>query len=59
MSFQDTLEQLKGFDVNNIDFEKIGVWPLPAKIFVCLLLVAVVLAGTYYLKISDLNLQLK
>ena len=30
MSFQDTLEQLKEFDVNNIDFEKIGVWPWPA-----------------------------
>lgn len=59
MSLQDTLEQLKDFDVNNIDFEKVGVWPLPAKIFVCLLLVAVVFAGTYYLKISDLNLELE
>ncbi len=59
MSFQDTIDQLKDFDVNNIDFEKIGVWPLPAKIFVCVLLVAVVFAGTYYFKISDLNLQLE
>jgi type IV pilus assembly protein PilO len=58
MSFQDTLEQIKDFDLNNIDFEKIGVWPLPAKIFVCVLLVTVIFAGTYYLKISDLNLQL-
>jgi type IV pilus assembly protein PilO len=58
MSLQDTLEQLKEFDVNNIDFEKIGVWPLPAKIFVCLLLVVVMFAGAYYLKISDLNLEL-
>ena len=58
MSFQDTLEQIKDFDLNNIDFEKIGVWPLAAKIGVCLSLVIIIFAGTYYLKISDLNLQL-
>jgi type IV pilus assembly protein PilO len=58
MSFQDTLEQIKDFDINNIDFEKIGVWPLPAKIFVCVLLVTIIFVGTYYFKISDLNLQL-
>lgn len=59
MSFQDTLEQLKEFDVNNIDFEKIGVWPWPAKVFVCLLLIAIIFIATYYVKISDLNLQLE
>jgi type IV pilus assembly protein PilO len=59
MSLQDSLEQLKEFDVNNIDFEKIGVWPWPAKVFVCLLLVILIFAGTYYLKISDLNLELE
>lgn len=59
MSLQESLEQLKDFDVNNIDFEKIGVWPLPAKIFVCTLLIAVILIATYYVKISDLNLELE
>lgn len=59
MSFQDTLEQLKDFDVNNIDFEKMGVWPWPAKVFVCLLLVALIFIATYYIKISDLNLELE
>ncbi|HTF95908.1 MAG TPA: type 4a pilus biogenesis protein PilO [Cellvibrio sp.] len=59
MSLQNTLEQLKDFDVNNVDFEKIGVWPWPAKIFVCLLLIAVIFIATYYLKISDLNIQLE
>lgn len=57
MSFQDTIEQLKEFDVNDVDFEKIGVWPWPAKLFVCLLLVAVVFLGIYYLKISDLDIE--
>jgi type IV pilus assembly protein PilO len=58
MALNDTLEQLKGFDVNNIDFEKIGVWPLPAKIIVIVILVVTVFCLAYYLKISDLNVSL-
>lgn len=59
MSFHETMDQLKEFDVNNIDFDKAGVWPWPAKLFVCILVVCVIFAGTYYLKISDLNMQLQ
>lgn len=58
MAFSDTLEQLKNFDVNDVDFDRVGVWPLPGKIFVCVVLVIVVFALTYYLKVSDLNTQL-
>ncbi|ACE85997.1 type IV pilus inner membrane component PilO [Cellvibrio japonicus] len=58
MSLQDSINKLNEFDVNDIDFDKIGVWPLPAKIAVCTLLVVIVIALTYYLKISDLNMQL-
>ncbi len=59
MSFQESLEQLKDFDVNNIDFDKVGIWPWPAKVFVCLLLVALIFVVVYYMKISDLNLELE
>lgn len=58
MALEDTLEQLRNFDVNDIDFERIGVWPLPGRIAVCVLLVALVFVGTYYLKIKGLNTQL-
>lgn len=58
MAFSDTLEELKNFDVNDIDFDRIGVWPLSGKIFVCVLLIVVVFALTYYLKVKDLNAQL-
>ena len=58
MALEDTLEQLRNFDVNDIDFERIGVWPLPGRIAVCVLLAVLVFAGTYYLKIKDLNTQL-
>lgn len=55
MAMKDTLEQIRNFDANNVDFDKMGVWPAPAKIFVLILLVVVIFALTYYLKISDLN----
>jgi type IV pilus assembly protein PilO len=59
MAMKDTLEQVRNFDPNNVDFEKMGVWPLPAKIFVLILLVIIIFALTYYVKISDLNDELE
>jgi type IV pilus assembly protein PilO len=59
MALNDTLEQIKNFDVNDIDFEKVGVWPLPAKIFVALLLAVIVFSLTYYLKINELTEELE
>lgn len=58
MALNDALEDLKNFDINNIDLEKIGVWPWPAKVVVVALVVVIVLGLTQYLKISDLKLQL-
>jgi len=58
MAMNETLEQIKNFDVNNIDFDKIGVWPIAAKVFVLILLMVVVFSLTYYVKISDLNTDL-
>ncbi len=55
MAFNDAVDQLKNFDVNNIDLDKIGVWPLPAKIIVIIILVVMVFCLTYYVKINDLN----
>lgn len=59
MALNDTIEQIKSFDVNNIDLEKIGVWPPIAKLFVILILVTIVFSLTYYLKISDLKIALE
>lgn len=59
MSFAESMDQLRNFDINEIDFEKIGIWPLPGKIFVCVLLTAIVFAGTYYFWVKDLNAQLQ
>jgi type IV pilus assembly protein PilO len=59
MALNDTLEDLKNFDINNVDFEKIGIWPWPAKVVVLVLLVIIVLGLTQYLKISDLDTELQ
>ncbi len=59
MAMKDTLEQIKNFDPNNVDFDKMGVWPVPAKAFVLILLVFAIFALTYYVKISDLNDELE
>lgn len=53
----DFFEQLQDFDVSELDVERIGVWPLPGRILVCALAVALVLGLTYYLFISDLKLS--
>lgn len=59
MAFNDTLEQLRNFDVNNVDFEKIGVWPLSAKIMVGAIAVILVFVLTYSFKVSELNQDLE
>jgi len=51
-------EDLKEFDVNDIDFNRVGVWPLPGKIFLCLVVAALLIAGSYYFFIKDRKVQL-
>jgi type IV pilus assembly protein PilO len=52
-------EDLKSFDVNDIDFNRVGVWPLPGRIFLALLLIAALVAGCYFLLVKDRNVQLQ
>lgn len=59
MAISDTLDQIKNFDPNDIDFEKIGVWSWPAKVFVLAVIVIVIFSLTYYVKIGDLHEELE
>lgn len=59
MALEDTLEQIKNLDLTDLDFDRIGVWPLPGRIFVCVLAVVLVFAGTYYIWVKGLNEQLE
>ena len=59
MSLQESLDQLKEFDFNDLDFERIGSWPLMGRAFVFFLAFVLVLGGFYFFKVKDLNVQLE
>ena len=53
MALQDSLEQLKSVDFNDLDLSNIGSWPAIVKIILMVLLFAVVLGGGYYLHVTE------
>lgn len=57
MSIGESLEGLKSFDINDLDFNNAGSWPLPIRVICTLLLVGIVLFGVYWFVIKDLNQQ--
>ncbi len=59
MSLSNSLASLKDFDVNELDFNNAGEWPLPVQIIVGLIVAALVLGGVYWFDIKDRQLQLE
>jgi type IV pilus assembly protein PilO len=58
MDWQNAIQELKDFDVNELDFENVGSWPVLVKGIVCIVLfVGVLVLGNVYI-VSDLRLQL-
>jgi len=58
MSLQDSLQKLNeidisSLDINDIDFNNVGMWPTAGKVVVWLLIFTVVLVGSYQLNIKD------
>jgi type IV pilus assembly protein PilO len=58
MALQDTIEQLNNFDINEIDWSRIGVWPLAGRAFVWVVVTSVILACTYFGLIKDKHADL-
>ena len=58
MSFAESLESLKNFDVNDLDFNNAGSWPGPIKAIVSIIVVALVVGGGYWFLIQDQMAQL-
>ncbi len=48
MSMKESLRQLQEFDFNNIEWERMGVWPLPVKVMFAVLIMAVIMGLGYY-----------
>jgi type IV pilus assembly protein PilO len=58
MAMQDVLQELKEFDVNDLDIENIGSWPMPIKVIVWVLVFVGVLAAGYFYDVADLQTKL-
>ena len=58
MALEDTLQSVREFDFNDLDFENVGVWPTPVKVIVWTLLLIATLAGGYYYHIQELQNEL-
>lgn len=52
------LEQVKNFDIADVDVQRIGVWPLPARIAVCVAAIVVIIAAGYFFFVKDKNIEL-
>ncbi|ABC32622.1 Tfp pilus assembly protein PilO [Hahella chejuensis KCTC 2396] len=59
MSFADSLESVKGFDLSDLDFNNAGSWPAPIKIICCIILISIVMGAVYWFDIKDLDLELE
>jgi type IV pilus assembly protein PilO len=59
MAFEDTLSSLRDFDVNDLDMDNVGSWPIAIKLLIWAALLAAVLTAGYYYHIEGLQLQLK
>lgn len=59
MALQDSLDQLKTFDFNNLDVNNIGSWPAVVKGLVMAILFGLVLGVGYYWHITDKQVELE
>ena len=53
MGFSESMEGLKGFDINDIDFNNAGSWPAAVKSIVFLVIFVSVVFGGYWFLIKD------
>jgi type IV pilus assembly protein PilO len=55
MDFKQSLQEMKEFDVNDLDFENVGSWPIAIKTIIWVALFICVLALGYFYDIAGLQ----
>ena len=58
MAFENTVSSIRDFDINDLDLDNVGSWPLAIKLFIWAVLIAAVLVAGYYYHIEGLQDQL-
>ena len=59
MALEDTLKQLNDLDISDIDFSRVGVWPLAGRVALLIVIAAVLVGGGYFALIKDRYSQLE
>ena len=59
MSLSSSLASLQDFDVNDLDINSAGEWPVPIQVLACLIVAALVIGGVYWFDIADRKLELE
>lgn len=54
----DKINNLDPNDLNELDFNNMGSWPLPGRIIFAIIVFSAVLAGAYFLNLKDLSTRL-
>ncbi len=55
MDFQELNEKINSFDINDVDWNNMGSWPLAGRIFFAALVFVAVLVGMYFVDIQGLT----
>ncbi|MDX1733443.1 MAG: type 4a pilus biogenesis protein PilO [Halioglobus sp.] len=55
MAMEDTLNSLRELNLSDLEFDNIGSWPMPVKVFIWIALLVGVLLGGYYYHIEGLR----
>jgi len=58
MAIQDAIKDLQDFDINNLDFDNIGSWPIAVKVIIWVLVFVGLLFAGYNYHVSPLQEQL-
>ena len=58
-NMNELFEQIQGFDISSLDWERVGVWPIAGRIFIWVSVLVMIILGTYFLVVKDKNIQLE
>ena len=53
MDLNKYLEQLQGFDINDVDWDRVGVWPLFIRILMFIVAIVVIIVACHFLFVKE------